>query len=216
MGRSKHIPLPLKGKIGDIVFYTLNGQTYARKAPFRKSTAVPKACQSAVNMFTQASVTYRFLPEKLLGVWKIAARGMAASGRNFFIKMNFHAFPAEGKEPYYELLKFSSGSLPLPLQLQTTDDDSGEFCRLQWDTSTFLPYTSPEDKLWVVELHTDNPLVICMVDDAYALRSDGFCVFPLRYELGKETHLYCFFSSPDNSNFSDCKYFCINKQPLRE
>lgn len=216
MGRSKHIPLPLRGKIGDIVFYTRNGQTYARKAPCRKSASVPGACRPAVNMFTQASATYRFLPEQLLGVWKIAARGIAASGRNFFIKMNFHAFPAEGKVPYYELLKFSSGSLPLPLQMQTIADNVGEFCRLQWDTSALLPCTSPEDRLWVVELHTDNPLVICLVDGIVALRSDGSCVFPLRHELGRETHLYCFFSSPGATAFSDCKYFCVNKQPVAE
>lgn len=212
MGQSKHIPLPLRGKIGGVVFYTRNGQTYVRKAPCRKSTSLPGACQPAVNMFTQASATYRFLPERLWEVWRVAASGFLMNGRNFFIKMNFHAFPAEGKVPYYELLKFSSGLLPLPLQMQVVADDTGKYCRLQWDTSVALPYTSPEDRLWIVELHTDNPLVICLIEGVCALRSDGSCVFPLRHELGRETHLYGFFSSPDDTVFSDCKYFCINKE----
>jgi len=212
MGRSKHISLPLRGKIGDIVFYTRNGQTYARKAPCRKSSSIPEVCRPAVNMFTQASATYRFLPDRLCDIWRMGAKGIAASGRNLFIKMNFHAFPAEGKAPYYELFKFSSGLLSLPLQMQAVADDTGKFCRLQWDTSVALPCTSAQDRLWVVELHTDNPLVICMVDGICALRSDGACVFPLRHELGRETHLYGFFSSPDDTLFSDCKYFCINKE----
>ncbi|WP_251619717.1 hypothetical protein [Odoribacter lunatus] len=207
MARYDPDKMEIVGRIGKLIYYSYNGVTYVRSYPREYHFKTPPEERPAVNMFSQASLYFKFLPEPLVQVWRAAASKERYNCRNLFIKVNFNAFSADSSVPYYEAMSFSHGNLALPLNMKLSSGTDEESLLLTWDFVAERPYVSPDDRLWIVEIHTSTPFQVNIVKDVTAKRSDGRCEFRLRRHLGEEAHLYCFFGNPDETQFSTTHYF---------
>lgn len=203
----------LRGKMGDKVFYHSKGKVCVRSQGDYSRWEVHPKCRAAVNAFRQVSLYFKFLPAELVEVWRAAARGTARNCRTHFMHVNFGAFPFEGEEPvpYFERLAMSDGALPLPLGMQVEAAEEEGAWRLTWEADIALPRAAAGDCLRIVEIHTETPRQVNVVEGVCAARRDGGCTFRVRSHLGGETHLYCFFASPEAGLFSLSAYFRVGK-----
>lgn len=208
----------MRGQVGDVIHYVRNGVEYVRRKPDYSGWKVPKGSQAAVNAFQEVSLYFKFLPAELQGVWRTAAAGTVCNCRTHFIRKNFGAFPFEEKKPlpYYERLLMSDGEVPLPLNMAIAAGEEAGVWRLTWDTELALPHVSADDRLCLVEIHTETPRQVNMIAGVEARRHEGACTFRLRRHLGREAHVYCFFGNAAGRQYSVSRYFRVDDAPRDE
>lgn len=214
MARVKDKTLHLSGRVGDIIYYELDGSFYARSALPKGKRTISERSVPAVKMFYNSSLIFRFLCPELREPWKVAAKEGRGNCRSLFISTNFHSFGPDGMSLCYDQLRLSKGHLPLPLDMCVTATEEAGKWKLVWDNQIVLYGASASDVLYIAEIHPDNPKVIRRVEGVYAIREEEECIFRVSTELGPEVYLYCFFSNHDRTAFSDDRHFHIRDKSL--
>lgn len=196
----------MKGSLGNIIVYEVNGQMRmrAKPGPYKKSKSESLMAQR--NKFKAAAKFFFKLGKPMSYSWDEATRGKTMSGYNLFIKENIHNFTATGEISGYTNLKISIGPLEAPeeIGMQYT---APNLITLKWNPEA-VQNGSKQDQLQVVIY---APLKkagskFFWVEAAEASRSAGECTFAIPPKAGEELHIFAFFKDKFLNIYSDSRY----------
>jgi len=197
----------ISGMIGPVVFYKLNGKSYARTAPKERDK----------NSWSDGQLNYRKKVSKLAAfwrqvtplpirqIWNLAAEQM--SGYNLFLKTNLPAFSADGLEIDPEWLHFSSGKLPLPHKLKAIrivgDPNNIE---VTWQDDSDIGLALSNDEMTMVIAHEGKftaPIATGIV------RKQQTAAITLPSGIGEIQGIYLYFASDIRMLYSQDQYFAL-------
>ena len=188
------------GRVGNVIYYKMRGEFYARASP-----AEVKDCRSELQLYYRermrgTATFYGVVRQTLLAlVWQAVGRRKKRSAYNLFVQANIRAF--NGTALLYDLVRFSSGSLGLPHDLQACRE--GDKVRLTWRNEKMLSDERLADELWCVVMMEDMRFRIVTPEAIGSVRRDESAEIELSEERGKRIHLYCFFGSINRCDFSE-------------
>ncbi len=198
----------LQGRVGNLVFYNVQGVTRIRSVPLMVRNPETPVQQAVRKRLIAAVLFYRRLKATpLRTVWQIAARDMPVSGYNLFLKWNIHAFN-DRTLGTPSALNMTCGSLPRMNDLQLAGR-SGRSVTLTWSNSLEVAGNLAGDRLQVVALFERRMYSPVWLKGVQACRCDRKAVIDLEQENFRRAHLYCFFRSPDGGAFSVSAYVCV-------
>ncbi|HLN74086.1 MAG TPA: hypothetical protein VK205_12380, partial [Prolixibacteraceae bacterium] len=194
----------VNGKVGNVVFYQLNGETFVKTAQQRTSNSWTEAQQLHRKRFKEASGLWRKIKySQIPGIWNLGAQKM--NGYALFIKTNLPAFATDGSIIDVRMLQFSTGRLPLPQEFTAQRKVAGE----PLITATWQNKSQPKG-----ERLEDELMVICSTGDAY---TDMMATTIRRKDLGGAfalpvinvpiKHVYLFFASSKRNEYSESVCF---------
>jgi len=195
----------ISGMIGQVVFFKLNGKSYARMAP----------ADRAKNSWSNNQVLYRKKVSKLAAFWKkstpvtvrqiwnLAAEQM--TGYNLFLKTNLPAFSPDGEEIDLEWFHLSAGKLPLPhkLKVSLVAGDPGHI-EVTWQDDSGIGLASSADVLMLViarEGKFTSPVATS------AVRNQGKAIIRFPTGSGAVQGFYLSFASVERELYSPDQYF---------
>lgn len=200
-----------KGKVGNLIFYTVNGETLFRQCP--ESPSNPKSPKQMLQRYRMVCTQTLFLSVKKCILYdvlnKAAILQKKRSGYHLFLKLNTNAF---GEDDFidYSLLTFAQGALQLPFNFRLTGWRDGQ-AELVWSDNGGQTTAKGDDRLMVAAVFPDEPFRVVMLPGIEAVRSEEHALIPLDEAVKGDIQLYCFFAGSDLQSFSDDRYFCINR-----
>ena len=199
------------GRIGDLIYYNVNGKTYTRRAPVngKAGTTLDKEVQRsrmrAVGMLYQAVKT-----TPLVDAWRMAAtREHTKTGYHLFVKRNINVFSDDYCVGDFRLLSLSVGQLPVPFQWREKEGKANS-CSMQWNSYYPTPGGKGTDRLHAAVIFDNEPYRVEWIGETGYKRSDGEAEIPLEHSSAREAHVYCFFVNEEGDSFSDGVYFHVN------
>ena len=189
----------VSGKIGNVVFYQLNGQSYVRSAPKRKKNSWTEQQKLSRQRISKASGLWRALrSEQFSLIWNRAAVKM--NGYAWFMKSNLPALALDGTLIDARLLKVSAGKLTVPQNLMVErQPDDASVIAVSWQND---PHTKGErlnDEMMVVS-YSDGKF--SPIKTTGILRSALQGTFTLPVKPLNATHIYLFMASADREEYS--------------
>lgn len=194
------------GRIGKVVFYHVGDRMYAKTYPEHV-----KDCCSELQLYyrerMRSTVTfYGVIRHTLLArVWQAMGRRKNRSAFNLFLQANMRAF--NGTALLHDLVRFSSGSLGLPHELEAYRD--GNRVRLTWKNEGMWSNGRLEDELWCVVMTENMNFRIIGPEDTGAVREDEVAEIALTDEERGKVHVYCFFGTVERDDFSENGHFAL-------
>ncbi|HET6557594.1 MAG TPA: hypothetical protein VFG54_09795 [Prolixibacteraceae bacterium] len=194
----------ISGKVGKVVFFQLNGQTFARGLPKRQNhpgTPAQELNRKRFREMQKFSQQFKFvlIPQ----VWNFASKTM--SGHQLFMSTNNKAFSPDGSVIDPKLIKLSVGKLSLPSSMTVK--------RLQ-------PGSNVVQVSWVEEYYNggvpywDELLAISSGEGFYSemkntgiRRGDQQGSFELPALEVDATHIYLFFGAIEKSKYTESMCF---------
>ena len=192
------------GQIGRVIYYHVGDKLYMRTSPGQV-----KDCRSELQLYyrerMRGTVTfYGVVRQTLLAlVWQAVGRRKKRSAYNLFVQANIRAF--NGTALLYDLVRFSSGSLGLPHDLQACRE--GDKVRLTWRNEKMLSDERLADELWCVVMTEDKDFRIIEPGETGATRENEIAEVELTTEERGKVHFYCFFGSAGRDDFSENLHF---------
>ncbi len=195
------------GGVGNLVFYSFNGNNYVRTAPGKRSrkswTEKQVQNQKRFNALTAFWRQFRFGPIKQ--IWRVAEEGKKCNC--LFYEANAAAFGPDGTLMDKERLHFSAGKLPLPHHFTASrmpgDPDKVE---VAWQ------YDEKNSMAWF----DDELMMMVSNDDKFtgpiktgAIRKQQSAVIQLPSGIGTINAIYLFFGSDKRRLYSPDIYFGI-------
>lgn len=195
-----------RGKLGNVIIYSVNGQVRFRSKPMQHKDCKSKGQLKQRGKMKGVMKTYRYLDFTFLYSWKERTKDMIMNGCNLFVKENIGHFNDAGEiEPCR--LKISTGTLPVPENILVERDENGEIV-LTWDNDQNLSGINGKDYLLIGIYGNRSKIrhpVIYSLDSIRSLRKDCQCSFRLPQEKGIQ-HVYCCFKSQFTNEYSDSVY----------
>ena len=103
----------VSGKIGNVVFFRHNGESFVRNAPERKKNTWTPEQLLHRQRFSQASKLWRDVKStQVQQIWNLGSQKM--NGYALFMKANMPAFSLDGSLMDPQLIQLSTGKLHLP------------------------------------------------------------------------------------------------------
>ncbi|TKG95934.1 hypothetical protein EYV94_06485 [Puteibacter caeruleilacunae] len=138
----------------------------------------------------------------------VKKKKIAMTGRNYFMSVNAQVYDLNGTIGDYSLLKTVVGALPLPFDLKVENDsDQAGAVRIIWRSWCQDNPKRANDHLDVIVVkemeNGDDEFVI--VETEFE-REELSASVKLPFEKGTLLHLYVFFASPDNQEFTNDVY----------
>ena len=197
----------LSGLVGNVVFFSYNGETYIRTRPSgRKKNSWSERQLLNQNRFRAIKAFWsRFDYSPIQGIWKSAVKGKR--GDNLFVSINMPAFGPDGTLIDPERLHFSAGQLPLPFRLTAArsqgDPDKVE---VTWQDDPGSGIAWGDDELMMMVGHDgefDGPFA------TGALRKQESALIQLPTVSGTIDAIWLFFASERRKLWSADQYFRI-------
>ena len=196
----------LKGSVGNIILYEVNGQLRMRSKTGRYKKSKSSRPKAQKNRFKGAASFYHKLEMPMYMTWSDATRGQNISGYNLFIKENIHNFTETGEPAAFSGLKICYGPLYIPehFGMQYTAPD---LIRLEWDAG----YENPgfRDDLLQIAIYDKTRIddgEIYWLEDCGTIRNTGEYTFTLPAGRGEEIHLFAFFKNKYRNIFSESRF----------
>lgn len=213
MAYVRNLSETLRGRLGNMIFYSRGGKTFARSRPLKVNDADTPLQQQQRRRMRDVTAFYKVVRQSpLYPVWRLAAAKLAMSGMNFFVKQNIAAFSGEGRVTDYEKLHFSWGRLPQADCFRSVYRAEGRRVEVQWENATLLSGHRYSDRLMVVALFEgDEFTVLTEANGEGGRRSDGRACFPLPEGYPPLRKVYCFFAAADGNAYSAdvcCDPYC--------
>lgn len=196
----------ISGKMGDKVYYQLNGKTVVRNLPAKtKWTFTAKQTKAQQRFKSIIHYCQKFKYSVIPLIWNKGTQ--SGSGWSLFMKTNSPAFNPEGVPADVRKLQLSTGKLTLPLQF-TAHRKAGDpsVIEVSWNRNLSMGGIL----LW------DELMAISSVNDEYSpilstgiIRGDLQGSFLLPVLKAEATHLFLFFASNDRTTFSTSVCFEI-------
>jgi hypothetical protein len=196
----------VSGRIGNVVFFQLNGKSYVRAAPVMKKNSWTEDQKFQRQRVSKASGYWRALrSEQVSKIWNSAAQEM--NGYAWFMKANMPALEMDGTLIDPKLLKVSAGKLPMPQQLKAErqPDDTSTFI-VSWQNDPHLRGKRLQDELMIVS-YADGKF--SKVTATGIVRSALNGSFQLPLKPVNASHLYLFMASSDKEEYSESICFGI-------
>ena len=205
----------LRGKSGDLVFYTVDGKTYARQASekdreggWRKAGRSERQRESA-RRFALASCFYGFYRESVSDeVWRVAAREAGRKPHGLFFTLNHGCFDGERGVAKPDVLRFAEGSLSLPSGLRVEAVGGGVF-RAAWEAEGGRASAAGSDELRAGVIYDGDRLSAYRAPRVSGTRGDGSGEFELDAGRGTVAHVYLYFERRGGGAFSPSAYFRV-------
>ncbi len=195
------------GGVGNLVFYSYNGNNYVRTAPGKKSkkfrTEKQKTNQNRFSALIAFWRQFRFGPVKQ--IWQVAEEGKKCNC--LFYETNSAAFGPDGALLGRERLHFSVGKLLLPhLLIANRVPGDPEKVEVMWQYDEASGGAMPDDELMMMVSNDDKftgPI------KTGALRKQESAVIQLPSGIGTINGIYLFFGSDKRRLYSPDIYFGI-------
>ena len=194
----------VSGKIGNLVFFQLNGKSYVRAAPKRKRESWTQEQLLYRQRISQASGLWRALrSEQMSKIWNGAAEQM--NGYAWFMKQNMPALAMDGTLMDARLLKVSAGKLTVPQNLRAEKlPQDASTITVSWENDPHVRGERLLDELMVVSSAGGK---FSQVTATGLKRSDLNGSFTLPPKPANATHLYLFMASQDKNHYSESVCF---------
>jgi hypothetical protein len=206
MARAKrYLGQEISGKVGNVVFVQLNGETYVRTVQNREKGAWTPAQQLHRKRISQAGRLWRMVKyPQVQEIWNLGSEKM--NGYALFVKANIPAFATDGSLVDVRELKLSTGNLSLPQELKAERSGAnGQTVTVSWQNKAQPKGERLEDELMAIG------------SSAEAYYSDVMATGIRRKDLGGEfevpqiiqpaTHVYLFFASRDRKEYTESVCF---------
>lgn len=201
-------------RLGNLVFFWRLGQIAKRrvkkmtpkekKAWKKKHPPTPGQKKARTEFDTNRKLVAHMSRQlRPLGVWRRLVEIMEPPGMNadnYLFHVN-HKCMKQGKFCKFRPLMISNGPLLLPDNMSGSSE--GDTITLRW-----TPDESATDRLHVAIIRDDERNGLIMIKTGYACRGDGTFAFKPRGN-GGTVHVYPFFGSEGNGDFSPNDYFAI-------
>lgn len=203
----------IRGRLGNVIFYSRGGKTFVRSRPLKVNDADTPLQRQQRRRMRDVAAFYKVVRQSpLYPVWRLAAAKMVMSDMNFFVKQNIAAFSGEGRVTDYEKLHFSWGRLPKADCLRAVYCAERHWVEVRWENATLLSGHRYSDRLMVVMLFEgDEFTVFTEAGGEGCRRSDGCARFPLPEGYPPPRKVYCFFAAADGNAYSAdvcCDPYC--------
>lgn len=204
----------LSGKIGDMVYYVVDGKQYVRRAAIpgkpRKTDKENMTAKQHGNLTRFAGVQryYAFFRKKISEeIWKTAGESQHARAINLFHKTNGHCFNAKGKLVDLSTFKFAQGELLLPRNIAVVPDGDG--FRVTWNEERNERNAAPGDRLCVGIIYSRYPDSPHLAVEIIGTRGDREGWFRPAKKYACATHAYCYWAREDGTAFSESVHFLL-------
>lgn len=192
------MPGELAGRLGNVIYYTVNGQLRARKKPGSvKNPRTPK--QTAQRMRVKGiGALFRSLDIPLRCVWNRLAEGLPKSGYNVFMNRNIHSLNEEGQIANPAQFLVTDGGRRTPEWVKGEWMEDGRMA-ITWDTTAGEEINSRKDRLVIVTQGYYAPFWMVMTlvaEETAAERHTGQYVWTPTDKM-KEAQVYGFFKNFD-------------------
>lgn len=196
----------ISGKVGDLVYYQMNGKTYVRSAPQPRTVPpTPLQLRQRERFLTIVRYCQKFRYSVIPRIWN--GRAKSTSGFSLFMKTNSHVFLPDGSLSDVKALCLSSGQLFLPqgLTVQRNEDDP-TFVDITWEKDAHLGGLPLWDELLCIS--TGGDLYSGIMQTGFK-RGDLKACFELPVLDVPATHLFLFFGSYDKKKYTESVCFEI-------
>ena len=197
----------IAGAVGNLVFYSYNGNNYVRIAPGKRSKKSwsEKQMQNRQRFRALTDFWMQFSNTQIEHIWRVAEEGKR--GHNLFLSANSAAFGADGTLIDREWLHFSAGKLPMPHRI-TANRVSGdpEKVEVTWQSDEGNMLADSDDELMMMVSNGDQftgPI------KTGAKRKQESAVIQLPAVTGMIQGIYLFFGSEKRKMYSGDIYFGI-------
>ena len=182
-----------RGKMGNMIYYTMNGRTFARRA------TIPGGMSKRFGMVQKL---YSFYMEKISpDIWRLAAKALGKRAHNLFYSENCGCFNGEGAMVAPEMFRFSAGELLLPRDIKVEATGEGNF-RVTWTEERELVTAASADELRVGVIYDSTLLGLTWANTMEGRRGEGAGTFSLDTDKETGAHVYLFFARADGSAYS--------------
>lgn len=204
----------LNGRLGNIILYTVAGETRMRSASTRYRDRKSDEQLQQRQKFIRAGKLYHELGHPIYLIWKRHAKGSTLNGYTLFIQHNVKNFTNQGKIADLSKLEVSCGALSLPILFELLDcrDNCVTF---SWSNAAGMLAARESDLLQVAcyqPTREKGRLVFPLTIPA-TKRQDELCHCPVVLPAGSRFHLYAYFKDRDEEIYSPSNYtgsFFIN------
>ncbi|MDE7074716.1 MAG: hypothetical protein K2O69_06695 [Odoribacter sp.] len=205
----------LHGKIGNLVYYVVDGKQYVRRAaiPGKKRKAEAEGAHpehwKLMNRFRGVQGYYAFFKKCVSAeIWRAAGEAEGRRADNLFNRTNSRCFNEEGNLADFATFRFSQGALLLPRHITLEDEGAGRW-RVRWEEERAGALVAGTDRLCVGVIHEEHPDSPRLLAEVSGVRGDLTGTFELEKEPGETVHVYCFWGREDGTAFSDSFYFKV-------
>lgn len=189
----------ISGRVGNVVYATLNGQTVVRSLP---RTNPDKRTPAQLRNQERFRLIHKFCGQfkrvLIPQVWNAQAK--TDNGYNLFVKTNTPAFGPDGELTDPKKIKLSIGNLPLPEQLEVHRIEGSNNIQVSWQKSTTLGGVTLKDELMVINAG-EGKFSEMMATGIKRMNLGG--TFELPELASTATHVYLFFESLDQRYYSE-------------
>jgi len=189
----------VSGKIGNVVFFELNGESYARAAPVRKKNSWTAEQLLHRQRFALVSNLWKqFKAAKLTPIWTLGAEKM--NGYAYFMKANMPAFAMDGSLIDPNMLQLSTGKLHLPLHLKAERTATNSITvTVSWQNDPHLKGVRLQDELMAVSYANGQ---YSQLKGTGLIRNALHGSFELPETRIPATHIYLFLASADKKDYT--------------
>lgn len=150
----------IKGRLGNVIFYSRLGRTYARLRPPKGHDPCTVLQQQQRSRMKDVTLFYKVVRQSpLAGIWRQAAYAQGMTGINLFVKSNIAAFSGNGRVTDYEKLHFSFGGLPQGDCFRVVGGNSGISLDIYWENATLLNEGRCADRFMAVVLFENDEFI---------------------------------------------------------
>ena len=198
-----------RGKVGNMVYYVMNGRTYARRAAEPSDREPTEKQRKVAERFRAVQRLFGYFHKWVSAdIWRLAAREEGRRAANLFHSANCGSVDGEGRIAQPGLFRFSAGSLVPPTGVRVERGEEDGLWRVTWDAGEDWPTSEATDRLMVGLLYgraMDSPRWAAEVSGA---RGDGRGAFRAdEATFGPVAHAYVLFARADGSAYSPSLHF---------
>lgn len=206
----------LSGKIGNMIYYVMDGKQYVRRIGIpgkeRKTTKENMTSKQKSNLTRFGGVQryYAYFRQHIdATIWKTAGDAAHARAINLFHKTNGHCFDDKGRLVDLATFKFSHGELLLPRNIAVVRD--GDTFRVTWEEERHERNAAPSDRLCVGLVYDRYPDSPHLALEVSGTRGDLRGEFRPDKDYDSPLHIYCFWAREDGSAFSESIHFLAER-----
>jgi len=197
----------VSGKIGNVVFVQMKGKSYVRSAPHRTNIAWSESQIYHRHKLSNVAKMWRNInSEEMKHIWKLASNDL--SNYAWFVKKNINAFSISGELIDPMLIQVVDGKLTNPLFKITNAFLNSKF-NIEWINDPNIKKKRLNDHLMIMTYYNNN---FTSMSDTNIKRSDLTAEInkPMPDAITQLGHVYFFFASTDNCNYSPSIHFEIS------
>ena len=193
----------IKGRLGNVIFYSRLGRTYARLRPPKGHDPCTVLQQQQRSRMKDVTLFYKVVRQSpLAGIWRQAAYAQGMTGIDLFVKSNIAAFSGNGRVTDYEKLHFSFGGLPQGDCFRVVGGSSGISLDIYWENATLLNEGRCADRFMAVVLFENDEFIAYTDLGSIYPRIGCHALIRLPEGYPRPRRVYCFFAAVNGKDYS--------------